>query len=248
MSALEKEIDENFARFHAGWQKQLADNVATLEKQDQLKQSYRRMTALQAIKAKIVVPHYSEGSAAFFLEAQNDVLISHVNASVGAWRSALQSLRSALENALSAVYYKDHAVELELWETGSFRIAASDIRTYISKHPAVRVADPTLKAVEAIEAEYATLSKAVHASATAFRMVDVATEVSLWTANKAKLGMWSTRHERVVQSICLVMLMVHAPLLQGTSQSDLRSSLYFALSASKRTAVKKALNITIPSP
>lgn len=248
MSALEAEIAANFEKFHSQWQTQLAANVKLLEKSPLLFESYRRLTALQALRARIITPKYSSGSASFFLEAQNDALISHVNATTGSWRAALQSLRSVLENALNAVYYRDHEVELMLWENGDFRISPAELRAYVARHPFISRHEPKLKIMETIEAEYATLSKAVHGSKASFRMTAADTGISLWSSDTAKLGMWSTRHQKVVQAVTMLFATLHAAELQGTQNSDLRSVMYFAISQSKRTAMKSALKVSILSP
>jgi len=135
MTHLRDEIDANHAVFFKDWTAALAKNVKDLESNPVFVESYRRITVLQAIKAHIVVPNYTAESAAFYSEAHNDALVSHVAASAGAWRTALQSLRSCIENVLCAVYYSEHPVELELWGAGEFLIGYSDLMKYLEKHP-----------------------------------------------------------------------------------------------------------------
>src|SRR6267142_2627403 len=100
MSVLEKELAANFNGFRADWTAQATENWKALESLKIYEESYRRIACLHALKNEIVLPNFSEGSAAFFLEAHNDALVSHVNAFSGAWRSALQALRSCIENSL----------------------------------------------------------------------------------------------------------------------------------------------------
>ena len=125
--------------------------------------------AIQAIKTDLIVPCYAAGSAAFFFEAHNDALVSHVSASTGAWRSALQALRSCIENTLAAVYYNDHPIELELWQSSRFMLGFSELLGYMEKHPRLSPLGVQLSGLAAMKTEYATLSKAVHASAANFR-------------------------------------------------------------------------------
>ena len=64
--------------------------------------------------ALVLEPRMTADSLAFFLEAQNDALVSHVFGNLGSWRSALKALRSCIENVAFCLYYKDHPVELHL--------------------------------------------------------------------------------------------------------------------------------------
>ena len=49
-----------------------------------------------------------------------------------------------------------------------------------------------------MKAEYSMLSKAVHASATSFRMTDKGTVTSLWSSDRIKLGSWKSREKNVI--------------------------------------------------
>jgi hypothetical protein len=134
MSQLQNEIDANSATFFKDWTTQAEKNWKALGKNAIYKSSYRRLCAFQALKTHLIAPNYKAGSAAFFFEAHNDVLVSHVAASIGAWRSALQALRSCEENTLAAIYYNDHPIELELWQAGKFLIGFSDLLKYAERH------------------------------------------------------------------------------------------------------------------
>src|SRR5580700_8104765 len=115
MSLMLKETEANFGAFDISWQKDMAVVSAELAKDQALYlASYRRLVSLQAWRAHVET-RISEGSLAFFLEAQNDALTSHVFGRLGSWRSALKALRGCIDNVLFCVYYKDHPVELELW-------------------------------------------------------------------------------------------------------------------------------------
>jgi|HubBroStandDraft_6_1064221.scaffolds.fasta_scaffold266160_2 hypothetical protein len=246
MSQLQDEIDVNQVKFFRNWTAQAAKNWKALGANDIYKASYRRLCAVQAIKTELVVPHYKAGSAAFFFEAHNDTLVSHVNASIGAWRSALQALRSCEENVLAAIYYNDHPVELELWETGKFQISFSDLLKYAEKHPRLSKFGQQLTGVETIHTEYATLSKAVHASAANFRMTDAISNVLLWNVDPVKLSMWATRERRVIEGVSSLMVCLHSTLLQGTALTQLRNVLHFSISSNIRKRLKTVANVTIP--
>src|ERR1700722_12137427 len=166
MPLLQDEIDANHAAFFRDWTGQAAKNWVALSKNDVFRDSYRRLTALQAIKTHLVVaPRYTAASAAFFSEAHNDGLVSHVGASTGAWRSALQALRSCIENVLCAVYYRDHPVELELWGRGKFVIGFTELMRYAERHPQLSSIGGQISGLDTLRSEYETLSKAVHGSA-----------------------------------------------------------------------------------
>ncbi|MES0098638.1 hypothetical protein [Mesorhizobium sp. M0019] len=248
MTLLQSEIDANGVQFAKNWADEMSSNMAALAGNSHLVDSYQRLTAIQALKAGIVAKKYSPGSAEFFYEAHNDTLTSHVSASFGAWRLSLQALRSAIENSLAAIYYKDHPIELEQWTNGDFRISFSDLFKYALFHPRIGPHENHLKTLADLKSEYATLSKAVHSSAKMFRMTDSAGLVLLWSTDNARLSMWSTRHRKTVQAISQLMVTLHAEDLKGTAAASLRSVLYFSIGSSKRAAIKKHLSVTIPAP
>jgi hypothetical protein len=246
MPQLEKEIDANHATFFSGWTGEAAKNWRALAKSEVYKSSYRRLCSFQALKSHLVVPHYSKGSAAFFFEAHNDALVSHVSASTGAWRSALQALRSCEENTLAAIYFNDHPIELELWEERKFLIGFSELLKYAEKHPRLSRYALPLTGLPMLHSEYATLSKAVHASAADFRMTDKVSNVLLWSTDLVKASMWATRERKVIEGVSLLMACLHAPLLQGTGLTPLRNILSFSISATNRKRLKESARINIP--
>src|SRR5476649_2919126 len=158
MSQLSDEIDANRAAFFKSWTAEAPKNWAALESNNAFPESYRRLTALQALKTSIISRSYSKESAAFFSEAHNDALVSHVSASTGSWRSALQALRSCIENVLCTIYYNEHPVEYELWEMGEFIISFSEMIKYVERHPKLRGVPIRLTGIETLKAEYSTLS------------------------------------------------------------------------------------------
>lgn len=243
-SSLETEIDFNGQKFADRWSAEIVENITALREDENLVKSYRRITAIQAIKLSLL-KEYSTGSAEFFYEAHNDIITSHVCASFGAWRTSLQILRSAIENTLCAIYFRDHPIELERWGRGEYRAGFQELCKYCETHPKLMEPDKRLKVVEGLKKEYATLSKAVHSSAKNFRMSDAAGKILIWSTEKAKLGMWATRHEHVVQNIVLLISMLESQQLTGAMNSPVRSQLFYAISASKRKALKEVLGITV---
>lgn len=248
MTLIEKEIDENYEGFHADWTKQIQSNWDSLKGNSVFKESYRRIAVINGLKTSLILPSYSSGSAAFFLEAHNDALISHVNASFGSWRSALQSLRSVIENTLCCVYYKDHPIELSLWEKGEFRIGFTELFKYLCKHPLISDIGESASGLELIKTEYATLSKAVHASATDFRMTKKSSSILLWNTEKSHAGMWGTRERKVLEGISLLLCCIHRDALSGTKNPGLRASLHYTISKGKRAELKARFSITVTEP
>jgi hypothetical protein len=246
MTELFSEVDANFEKFFKSWTASASSNWVELHKSDKFKDSYRRISALQGVKADVIIPSISAGSAAFFVEAHNDVLSSHVNASLGAWRSALQNLRSALENTLSAMYFKDHPVELKLWSKGRYRPSFSELYSYMLAHPDIEGVDNNLSGLDLFKAEYATLSKAVHGSAVNFRMTDDASEILLWSVEDSRLGAWADREAKVVRAICLLCLALFRDQFVGTQRQGLRTVLSTVVPKAKRQLLREKLKIAIP--
>jgi hypothetical protein len=248
MTPLEQEIDNNHQSFLADWIAQSQENLEKLRNKDKLVQSYRRLSALNAIQHILIAPTYSRGSAAFFLEAQNDALVSHVNAHVGSWRTALKSLRSCIENALNSIYFSEHPVELELWSRGELRTWFQELHKYFLKHPRISAISPEISGLNDLKAEYELLSKAVHASAASFRMTDGAAKVLLWSTEDAKLGAWSTREKKVIDGVCALIICMFSAELQGAKNGQLREMLSFVTRSGRRTAFKKNLGINLVAP
>lgn len=248
MKLLEKELDQNWTTFFAGWTAQARKNWKELNHDKRFSASYRRLCAINAWKTSSAVRKLTPESVEFLHEAHNDVLVSHVAAGTGAWRLALQSLRSCIENVLCALYFTDHPVELKLWEIGQFRIGFSDLHTYFMKHPTLRGRSRDLCGLNTLKTEYSTLSKAVHASAREFRMTDKIPEVLLWSTEEKKIGIWSTRERKVVEALCLLLMTYFCEHLTGTKNTALRQMLFFALSSNKRELVKQQLHVSIPAP
>jgi hypothetical protein len=248
MTPFEQELENNHKTFLADWTKQAQENWTKLSGKAPLAKSYQRLSCLNAIQHILVLPRFSRASAAFFLEAQNDALVSHVSANLGSWRTALQALRSCLENVLCAIYYSEHPVELELWTRGEFRIWFSDLHRYMLRHPALSKLGPAVTGLEMLKSEYEVLSKAVHASAADFRMTDGASKVLLWSPDDPRLGAWSTRERHVIEAICSLLVCLFVSELQGAKNPQLRAILWFAVGSQKRSVLKSKLGVIISPP
>jgi hypothetical protein len=243
---LKEEIANSFAIFQEDWQKELAGRISDLPNHSEcLGESYRRLTTLQAWRANIIATTLSEGSFAFFAEAQNDALISHVQASLGSWRVALKSLRSCIENMLMCLYYKDHSVELRRWEKGEFRLGVAAAISYFESHPTLKGVPCGLTGLEMLGKEYSDLSLAVHGSSKSFRMTDEGKAVALWKMDEKFLSIWSSHEKKTISAINLLLLAMFHEQLEGAKASALREALAFAISSKKDAEIKSILKVSI---
>lgn len=248
MVKIREEIKANYETYLATFSSAIMKNVTTFKGDAKLIESYARVAVVNALKMDLVDTHFSKDAAHFFFEAHNDALLSHVNASFGSWRPALQALRSYMENTMAAIFYKDHPIELEKWKVGDFTISPRDLREYISEHPRLKKVSSAIGLRSMLDKEYATLSKAVHGSSSLFRMTSNDGKTNIAAPNAADLGKWSTR-EQSTMNLCTVMLVcILSDHLDGAKLSSLRDILGIALSANSRAALKTHLNINIPSP
>lgn len=247
MSLLLKETEANFKDFDGRWRDDMSHVSAELAKDcEPFLLSYRRIVSLQAWRA-FLENRISNSSLAFFLEAQNDALTSHVFANLGSWRSALKALRSCIENLMFCLYYKDHPVEFRLWETGQHALAIAEFVTYLDHHPQ-RVAVATVDPMPRIRKEYATLSKAVHASAKGFRMTEDIKSTLLWSDAKASLGQWQTRESAVLVGLNLLLLAHFRGELAGASASPLREAVSLVIPTSLYPEIKANLAVVLRRP
>lgn len=248
MSDLSDELDANSEAFKLKWKQDLDGNFATLGGNEKFQASYRRIAALQALRTSLIAPLYGADVSAFFVEAQNDALTSHVFASFGAWRSSLKALRSCIEDTFGALYFKDHPVELKLWEQGDFRLGFTSTHKYFADHPDLKACKDGVSGLDVIKEEYATLSKAVHGSAKGFRMTENAAGLLLWNTQNAKLGAWDTRHRKVIESLCLLVVSLHSQRLQGAAHAGLRAVLGYAIGPNRRTQLRDQLHVHVDAP
>lgn len=246
MTSLEKEIKENFSNFCHAWRTELESNLTELKKNDtDYLESYQRLVSLQTWRTTILEHRLPPDSLNFFLEAQNDALTSHIQASIGSWRVALKALRSCIENAIVTLYYMDHPVELALWHKGRHKLGFTEALKYLQQHPHLDGVQKNLSGLETLKKEYETLSRAVHGSARAFRMTEDGKAVNLWNTDNKKLSQWKTRERHVIAGINLLYLSFFRDALTGTQLPNLRSAISFSIQESKDIDIRSAYGIRI---
>jgi len=249
MQDLKDEIRQAFEKFEPAWQGELSGVIRNLARSDaDYFESYLELVSLNAWRKDLLSTTISSDSVSFFLEAQNDGLVSHVFARMGAWRSALKSLRSCMEDMVLCLYFKDHPVELSLWNSGKFKPGFSSTIEYLRRHPLIDGIEHSLTGIDILEKEYSTLSRAVHGSAQFQMTGGTGGSTSLWTDDVTSLGKWRTREHLVLQSINLLLLTIFRENLQGTQRPQLRRAISFAVSPSKIPAIKAKLGITLTPP
>ena len=241
MVSVPEQITANYGVFSTELPAQLTSNFAIFKDNPKLIESYARIAALNAIKIDLVEPIFSKGAAQFFFEAHNDALLSHVNASMGSWRSFL-------ENTLAAVYYQDHPVEFTKWESGAFRISPKELREYICEHPLIVELANELDLKAILDSEYAILSKAVHGSSSLFRMTSSNGKTNIATAALPDLGKWASRERETVNLCVVILVSVFKDQLDGAKLPGLRKALGIPLLSKSRSALKSKLGITIQAP
>jgi hypothetical protein len=248
MKDLKDEISHKFENFEGAWQSELNSVIADLGKADSIFfKSYLQLVSLNAWRNEVLSSAISPDSVSFFLEGQNDALVSHVFARIGAWRSALKSLRGCLESVLYCLYFKDHPVELKQWKIGRYKPAFSATLEYLKQHPDNFGINASILGLDVIENEYSVLSKAVHGSKL-FQMTAESGSTSLWTASLRSLGKWRTRERATIQAINLLLVAMFRECLQGTQHPQLRKAISFAISESKHAAVKAAYGVNLTPP
>jgi hypothetical protein len=248
MRQLRQEVAAHFVSFSSRWRADMdASTAALASSEPRFLQSYLRLTSLQSWRAIVLAPSTAEGALSFFLEAQNDGLVSHVMARLGSWRVALQSLRSCIENVLVCAYYMDHPVERELWEQGRHRIGFTALHEYLGRHPRLSTLSAADNGLEILFQEYTTLSRAVHGSAASFRMTQTGNTL-LWAADSAKLGQWATREARTILGINLLMLSLFRDRMSGAAHRDLRKAVSFAVPVSRHARIRQIQRVSLFAP
>lgn len=248
MPNLEQEIAANFRRFEQNWFRELQTAYSNLTgAEETYLTSYLRIASLNAWRSLLIGATYPDGPRAFFTEAQNDAISSHVFARLGSWRAALKFLRSCIENTFYCEYYKDHLIEYRLWESGKHRIGFSEMLTYFRQHPDILNLRGDLSGLDRLGKEYATLSRAVHGSAVGFRMTDETGLTNIWNSDLAKLGSWHTRERRTLTGINLFLLSLHRNSLQGAALPGLRQAVSLTIgSETVRVAIQDELGVSLP--
>jgi len=242
------EIESNYSVFNQDWrnkQGHISNKLSTLYDSTYYIESYRRIVSLQAWRTCFFEQHISEGSLGFFLEAQNDALVSHVLAQQGMWRSSLKSLRSVIENIAFCIYYMDHPVEQRLWDKGKDSPTISSFFEYLKKHPDLSDVSCDINGLDMMQKEWRTLSLAVHGSARNFRMTGQGKIPSLFSSARDKVGAWSTRESKCLLGVNLTLVSLFREHLQGAKLRNLRKAISLVILEVKHANIKSELNINL---
>ena len=240
------EINNNFSVFDKDWrnsQKRISKKLSKSHNSTYYIESYKRIISLQAWRTCFLEQQIDEASLGFFLEAQNDALMSLVLAQQGIWRSSLKSLRSVIDNILFCIYYMDHPVEHRLWNNGKKSPTMSFFFEYLKKHPDLRDVSCNINGIEIMENEWRTLSRAVHGSAKSFRMTAQGKIPSLFSSAIDKVGAWSTRESKCLLGVNLMLVSLFKEHLQGAKMRNLRKAISLVILKAKHASIKSELNI-----
>ncbi len=241
-----EEVDNNFNVFFQETESNIVSVFEEMNKEkEHFKMSYRRLVSFQAWNSELINKIASDGTQGFFIESQNDVLMSHALARQGAWRVALMSLRSCIENTLFGLYYLDHPVELELWELGRHRLGFTEVLNYLSDHPKFINLPPKIIGIGALKTEYATLSKAVHGSSKLFRVTREGEIKGLNVVSHPDFGSWKCRERLTVTSLNMVLLTFFRDNLIGTSNPNLRKAISLSIPESWFSDIKTTYKVSL---
>jgi hypothetical protein len=246
VNTLQNETEVHFASFTRQWEADLkAVSCALALHKRKFLVSYRRIVSLQAWRTTLLDMRLSTDSLAFFLEAQNDALTSHVLARLGSWRTALKALRGCIENVLACLYYMDHPVELSLWQKHRHRLGFGEYIAYFRAHPAVERLPENVTGLAELTKEFATLSAAVHGSASSFRMTADGRIPRLWTEHAAQLGAWLTRESRSLLAVNLILLTMFRGELEGAKLSNLRKAISLGVPEQRHRDIRQHLGVRL---
>lgn len=246
MEQFKLEVKANFERSFIATKTSVEDALTKLETHKEVySESYSRLVSLNAWRSELFSNLFDADTAEFFQEAHNDALMSHALARQGAWRVALMSLRSLIENTLFGLYYCEHPVELQQWLIGEHKLGFSETIMYLSRHPKLKKLDEALTGVEILKKEYATLSKAVHGSAKVFRMSRDGTVTGLNLSSPAELGAWNSREKATIAAINLLLTCFFAEHLSGAALPNLRKSISLAIPVKKHANLRASLQVTL---
>ena len=244
--SLEDELRSNFNQFNQSWRAEANATLTALDiKNDIFSESYSRIASIQAWRTSIIESTIDADSAAFFFEAQNDLLVSHCLAHLGSFRQALKSLRSAIENVLFTIYYKDHPIELLRWKDGEHKLGFTELISYVTSHPLMKGVSEENNGVAKIKDEYSTLSKAVHASAKRFRMTHESVENRLWINDTIELSCWATREVAVIRALNLLLLHCFSSKLKGAAHPNLRQIVGLVVPKKRHSQIRSNLQINL---
>lgn len=245
---LHDEIKANFEAFEIQWPNELTTAMTALaETKKHFFSSYLRISSIQAWRISVIAEVADEDSAAFFFEAQNDLLISHCLARCGSFRQALKSIRSGIENILFALYYKDHPIELAKWGLGQHKIGFTELTKYFEGHPKIQGKNLEDTGLDILKNEYSTLSRAVHGSAKTFRMTRNLMDIRLWSADASGVGQWAAREKTVINALNFLLLHIFQENLSGAKNRGLRENLGLVIPTGKHASIKTKLKVSIVS-
>jgi hypothetical protein len=210
--------------------------------------AYGRLLSLNAWRQYLLVAEMGQDALGFFIEAQNDSLVALLLARKGMWRTSLQCLRSAIENIMAALYFRDHPVEYELWKRDEFRIGFAELKRYFEGHPRVGQKHKDLSGLDVLGGQYRVLSKAVHGSGVEFRMTKGVEVPVIFGHEKATVGRWDSNQRAVFLGLNLLLITFFRDQMAGTAHSNIRSALGQVISPPMRSKLKSAWKITIPAP
>lgn len=237
------EVENSRASFEARLKVEVPSAFLALTAKDGLyKKAYASVVSIESWRAYVFEGKIDGSALAFFVEAQNDLLTSYCLARTGCWRSSLMSLRSALENVLLCVYFKDHLVELSKWPAVRPK-GFQELMDYFEKFFPFSGA-ASVNPYGALSAEYGELSRAVHGSSTSFRMTKDMTVPAIWSSEPASCGMWSTRFQKTLRALNLLLIHAQPNEIQGAKNRPLREAI--AMLGLPRASVHSSWNVNLP--
>lgn len=244
------ELSRAHGRFEAGWKSDLSDSIAFFEDYiDDFEKSYRRISSIQSWRANILENEFKGNKAlGFFEEAQNDLISGHVIARAGSWRYALKGVRSFLENSLSFLYFKDHPIELEKWSLGRFKIGFSELEGYLRSHPSLHGFSDVESGIASLKKEYGILSRAVHASASDFRMTQMGEVNRAFITDPIRMRKWLKRESETIMAVNTLYLYFFRDLLQGASHRNHRKIIGVSYPVAKVASLKNRISVNIITP
>lgn len=241
-----EEVDDNFEYFFLETERKVIEAFCLMnDYKDVFKESNRRIVSIQAWNSDLIENIEGNDAKLFFLEAQNDILMSHALARQGAWRVALMSLRSSIENILYGVYYLDHEVELRLWNRGNYRIGFTEALNYIKDHPDFRDVPQNVRKLGSLKKEYQTLSKAVHASSKSFRVVNDGSVEGLNLPCAVELQKWSCRERTTISLLNMIMIIFFRKHIERAGYRNLRKAVSLSVPDQWFDDIKKHLEVTL---
>ena len=246
MTTFETEVEANFELYFSKLPNDVSSAIDSLNSEkSKYFESYKRLISLQAWNSSIMGNDAQPAALCFYSEAQNDALASHSLARQGAWRVALMSLRSSIENLLFCLYYIDHPVELRLWDEGKHKLGFTEIINYLSKHPSFSSVDENFSGLATLKGEYGLLSKAVHASAKSFRMTKDGTIEGLNTVSISDLGAWQTRERETIKGLNMVLIVYFQSKIAGAAHPNLRQAISYAVPTTMFPQIQSEFGVSL---